>query len=405
MRLLISALLLLGAAQAAPLKVATWNLGWHMDRELAAQWRAACSAPFKLEDGRWKRAAAADADSQPGWTLPWGRNAAIDWDIGALPPCNVYQHERKTVAVDAEQDEQRRAGLSALLRQLDADVIALQELSGAAAARELLSPDYEVCSYEGHKVQRLAFAWKRSLGPGRCTVDWALSLPQRPAADQVRPGLALELRQQGRALHFLTLHLKSSCVSPLDGANPLFPAAASEARGQLDGPNPHCQSLHEQVAALEQWLDGHLAHADALVLLGDFNRNLGHEAGATGPARSAGGAADAPHGAEVRVRLLWPELADGQPKPLRLLDTLCETQPICDLAKTGLLDRQAYGALRAQLGCRNPVGLDHIVLGGAWQARGARKIALGRQGETRAGAGGGIELGLSDHCPLLAELN
>lgn len=410
MRFLIPALLMAvtaQTAQAAPLKVATWNLGWHLDQELAAHWRAACSAPFKLEEGRWKPTDMAGADTLSGWQLPWGRNAPVQWDIGALPPCDIYQHNRKPVAVTAEQDALRRERLRTVLaQQLNADVIAFQEVSGAVAVRDLLGDAYEVCGYEGHKVQRLAFAWKRSLGRGRCEVDWSLALPQRPMPEQVRPGLALSLQRDGKTLRFLTVHLKSSCVSALDASNPLFPAAASEARGQLDGPNPHCQSLQEQVAPLEAWLERQAQGADAVVLLGDFNRNLGHEASESPEqaARSAGGAADAPHGPGVKVRNLWRELDDGRPANLRLLGAECEGLPSCAAAKTRLLDRQEYGQLRAALGCRNPVGLDHIVIAGKVNSEGARKLALGPQGETRAGADGLVELSLSDHCPLTATL-
>ena len=397
------------SAAAAPLKVVTWNLGWHLDAELSRQWRAACSAPFALDakDQRWKPAAAAGPDTQPGWELPWGRNAPVQWDIGALPPCDTYQANRKPVAVSEAQDQQRRERLRAVLNQgLQPDVIAFQEVSGAAAVRELLGPDYEVCGYEGHKVQRLAFGWKRSLGAGRCEVDWSLSLPQRPMMEQVRPGLALSLVTEGKTLRFLTVHLKSSCVSALDANNPQFPAAASEARGQLDGPNPHCQSLQQQIAPLEQWLDRQAQDAAGLVLLGDFNRNLGHEASepAEQAARSQGGAANAPHGPDVQVRNLWRELNDGQPMALTLLDAQCQDLPACALGKTRLLDRQEYGQLRSSLGCRNPIGLDHIVLAGALKSAGAMKWSLGPQGETRALPDGRIELGLSDHCPLWAEL-
>ncbi len=393
------------SAQAAPtqLTVATWNLGWHLDQELATQWRAACDAPFALDakDGRWKPAASASADTRPGWALPWGRNAPVEWDIGALPPCDIYQVNRTALPVTRPADLLRRARLSELLRtRLNADVLAFQEVSGAAAIRELVGPEYEVCSYEGHKVQRLAFAWKRSLGAGRCQVDWGLSLPQRPMVDQVRPGLALHLQVDGRRVSFLTVHLKSSCVSPLDGSNPQFPAPASEARGQLDGPNPHCQSLQQQVAPLETWLDGQ--KADALVLLGDFNRNLGHEQSA--PAEHSArvqGQATEPHGPGVKVRNLWRELNDGQPRSLTLLESHCEGQPSCLLAKSGHLDRQQYGGLRAALGCRNPVGLDHIVIAGALKGSTARKISMGELGDTRM-VNGVAELGLSDHCPLAA---
>jgi hypothetical protein len=106
----------------------------------------------------------------------------------------------------------------------------------------------------------------------------------------------------------------------------------------------------------------------------------------------------------VKVRNLWRELNDGQPQALRLLSADCADQPACTLAKTRLLERQEYGQLRAALGCRNPVGLDHIVVAGVLKGATARKLALGPAGETRPNAQGQVELGLSDHCPLAAEL-
>lgn len=402
MRFLLLAALLsaTSAAQAAaPLKVATWNLGWHLDAEVSKQWRAACSAPFALDakDGRWKPAAAAGADTKPGWDLPWGRNAPVEWDIGALPPCDTFQVMRQVVKVTEAQEQQRKQRIASMIQQqMRPDVIALQEINGAAAARELLGSGYEVCSYEGHKVQRLAFGWRKELGKGRCSVEWNLSLPQRAAIDQVRPGLALTLEREGKTLRFLTVHLKSSCVSPLDGHNPQYPAPASEARGQLDGPNPACESLQQQVEPLKAWVAAQSEGADGLVLLGDFNRNLSHEASESAnlPTRGA---------ANGRVRNLWRALNEG--RSLKLLESQCGGLEACTLAKNRQLERSEYSQVRANLGCRNPLGLDHIVVGLGMKGDSATKQAMGTQGETRFMPGGGFELGLSDHCPLTAELS
>ena len=59
--------LLLPTAQAAPLKAATWNLGWHLDSSLATAWINACNRPFALQGDIWRPAAQAGAGTQPGW--------------------------------------------------------------------------------------------------------------------------------------------------------------------------------------------------------------------------------------------------------------------------------------------------------------------------------------------------
>jgi endonuclease/exonuclease/phosphatase family metal-dependent hydrolase len=396
--------LLSHTAAAAPLKVVTWNLGWHLSQAETRDWIAACSAPFALDNGTWKPAASATADTKPGWELPWGRNAPVQWDIGVLPPCDIYQANRAVVPITEAAYATRVARIGSIVRdQLKADVIAFQEVSGAPAVRELLGQGFEVCSYEGHKVQRLAIAWKKSLGAGRCAVEWPLSLPQRALRDQVRPGLSLALNVDGKPLKVLTVHLKSSCVSPFD-------ERAAEGRGQLDSAEPNCVSLQQQVAPLEAWVDREAADGSALVLLGDFNRNLAHEASepSDAAARSAGGSATDPHGPGVKVRSLWRELNDGQPVALRLLDSQCtpdvDAPGLCKLAKSRNLEREQMNALRSgeALGCRNPLGLDHIVVGGPVQApEGAFKHPLGRLALTlTAKDGREAQLGVSDHCPL-----
>lgn len=401
MKTLLTALALSAAAttaSAAPLKVASWNLGWHLDSELAKTWMAACSRPFALQEGLWRPVPQAVEGSQPGWSLPWGRNAPLDWDIGALPPCDIYQAQRpgetqrSVVPVTEAQWAQRVARIGTVVRdRIQPDVIAFQEVSGAKAIRELLGKGWEVCSYEGHKVQRLAIAWKSSLGAGRCEVEWPLALPERALKDQVRPGLSLTLQVDGKPFTVMTVHLKSSCVSPLDDQT------RTPGRGRLDSDEPNCRHLQEQVKPLEAWVERQAAKSEAFVLLGDFNRNLGHEANEP---------PDAPVRSGERTRNLWRELNDGSPN-LQLLSPQCEGEigGVCSVAKERLLDGREYGRLRGELGCRNPVGLDHIVLGAALTSpAGSMKQTLGRLGETRW-TPESAELGLSDHCPVAATVD
>lgn len=408
---------LLGAAPAPvraaePLTVATWNLGWHLDAALATRWIAACGQRFaRGGDGLWRPD---PAGAKTGWELRWGRDAKIAWDIATLPPCDVWQHRHRPVPVTEGALAKRRQQIAQVLaRGVQADVIAFQEVSGVQAVREILPDggrDWEVCGHDTHKVQRLAFAWRRALGArGACELHAPLALPDRPATEQPRPGLALTLRHQGRVLRFLTVHLKSSCVSPLEGG--------ADDRGRLDGDNRHCQTLQAQLAPLEQWLTAQAAGADALVMLGDFNRNLAHEASlpASEPVRPRGRPTDPP-APGVRSSSLWREVNDGEPASTRLtlLETRCTLgaplDGLCLEGKSRVLSKDEMAQLTGggALGCRNPLGLDHIAvrLPAGAATPGAEKVALGRYGQTRAADAKHPDplLGLSDHCPLKTRL-
>lgn len=402
----------MGTAVAAPLRVATWNLGWHMDTALATQWMNTCGQPFARTgaEGRWRPD---PAGTETGWSLRWGREAPIEWDIGQLPPCDVYQAGGRIVPVTPQAYATRQRQIREILGSaVKADVLALQEVSGRASVLEVLpegGAGHHVCSYEGHKVQRLAFAWSKSLGPAvSCEVHWPLSLPSREAKEQPRPGLALTLRIEGRLVRFLTVHLKSSCVSPLDERR-------EQGRGQLDSDEPNCQLLQAQVPALEAWVEAQSVGVSALVVLGDFNRNLQHEQreAASQPVRSQGAPTD-PHRPGNRVRNLWRELNDGMPASSRLvlLETACPgdaaVQGLCERAKSQALSRPELQQLgdTGALGCRNPVGLDHIAVSPWVKAGVVTKVAVGLMGRTSpARENRPALLAVSDHCPLAAELD
>lgn len=396
-----------GAASAADVTVATWNLGWHLDAPLATRWIAACGQKFsKSADGLWRPDA---AGPKTGWQLRWGRDAKIEWDIGQLPPCDVWQSRFKPVPVTEAALAKRRQQIAEVLAtKVNADVIAFQEVSSVRAVREVLPDggrDYEVCGFTSHKVQRLAFAWKRKVASavGTCEVYAPLALPDRPVKEQPRPGLSVTLRIGGHVTRFMTVHLKSSCVSPLEGGG--------GTRGQLASDDKACSVLQAQLQPLETWLQERSQGVDAVVMLGDFNRNIAHEASlpANTPVRSQG-----------RSTNLWREVNDGVPAAslLTALDTACPldatSAALCKDAKSRVLDKPEMARLTdaKALGCRNPIGLDHIAVrlpagAAAGAVPVAEKVALGFLGRTLEASDKRPEplLAVSDHCPLRARLS
>lgn len=398
-------------AQARDLTVATWNLGWHMDTAMAATWIQACGAKFALDpaDKRWKPNPAGD---KTGWQLRWGRNAPIEWDIGRLPPCDVYQQNFNiTPVTEVAYSKRQQQIASVIARSIVPDVMAFQEVSGRQAVLDVLpdgGKDFHVCSFEGYKVQRLAFAWRRSLGDPveACKVYPALSLPKREPKDQPRPGLAVGLRIDGKLVRFLTVHLKSSCVSPLEDPRP-------DGKGQLAGKEPNCAILQDQLEPLEAWLEQASQGADRMVLLGDFNRNITHEAStpSSEPVRTQGDATDS-YRQGVRSNSLWREVNDGVPPTTRmsLLEATCAGDPaaaLCEAGKSRVLSKEEGAQLMAPsaLGCRNPIGLDHIAVSGGTSAK-AEKVSIGKLGRTLNVDAKHPDpvLAVSDHCPLLAKV-
>ena len=137
-------------AAPAQLKIATWNLEWFMAPETIRALTPACTMRDAPRDGA-RRSVPCDVAHELGRS---------NEDIAAL---RKYAHD------------------------LDADVIALQEVDGADAAR-LVFPDYDFCFSGRIAVQNNGFAFRRGL-PHACGPDFLyLSL-----ADDVRRGVEVEL--------------------------------------------------------------------------------------------------------------------------------------------------------------------------------------------------------------------
>ena len=153
-RLLAALLLLTGAAQAAELRVATWNLEWLTARP--------AGDPALPEDVRPKRSE----------------------DIDTL----------------------RRYALA-----LDADVIAFQEVDGPEMAARVFPPErYVIVTTADDVVQRVGFAVRRGI-PVRRNPDLT-GLDVFPGAvHRLRSGADITLDLPGGTLRLLAVHLKTGC--------------------------------------------------------------------------------------------------------------------------------------------------------------------------------------------------
>lgn len=207
----------------ATLKLATWNLEWLLTPDTFHGLKDHC-----LHDDGERRAARRQL------------------------PCDVA-HGLERSATDL-------AALRGYADRLDADVVALQEVDGASAARQLFR-SHDFCFSGSTALQNTGFAIRRGI-PYRCEPDvTGLSL-----GDTLRRGAAVVLFPDSpRELHLLSVHLKSGC-----------------ARQPLDGGVNACRTLAHQLPSLAAWTAGQARAVHRFAVLGDFNRDLLAEGAAAG---------------------------------------------------------------------------------------------------------------------------
>lgn len=299
------------AATGKTLRIAAWNLEWLI-------------AP---EEFRTLADSCLPRDASPG-----SRDRYI--------PCNV--------AEDLERSALDLKVLQRYVERLDADVVALQEVDGVAAARRVFR-NHDFCFSKRPGVQNTGFAIRKGI-PHRCGEDFMpLSL-----GDRVRRGSEL-LVYPGTAREFrlLSVHLKAGCP-----------------RRPLDDPRRDCETLARQVPELERWIDEQAAAGRRFAVLGDFNHDL---LGFDGPARNDQG----------QLRNFWAEIDDGEPAGADLLN-VAEGQAFVNCASS-----QNYRSY-----------IDHVVLGAKlaeWRVPGS---FVRLTYETRDA----LQRKLPDHCPVGVDL-
>ena len=196
-------------------------------------------------------------------------------------PCSITRHALRTT------DDY--AALRRYAAELNADIVALQEVDGPEAA-SLVFPGYDFCFSNRAHTQKNGFAIRRGL-PHRCEPEYEpLSLGnavRRGVVATFFPGTNNEFR-------LMSVHLKSGCPA-----------------GPLTAPGRNCELLSKQVAPLEDWIETQARAGQRFGLLGDFNRRFSIE---KGPARD-------PTGRQLNV---LKEIDDGDPPASKL--TLVTTQ-------------------------------------------------------------------------------
>lgn len=220
---------------AAGLSLATWNLEWLMTPQTQAELSARCQ---RQQPRSHERA----LPCSPGRTPPPARTQA---DLDALARTAQALHTTRRV-----------------------DVVALQEVDGPEAARQVFRQGWKLDCFERRAhPQKVGFSIRAGV-PYRCNGDLdALDVDggSRAGADlTLYPGTAHEVR-------LLNVHLKSGCF-----------------RGDLDRAFSPCRGLQRQAPVVEAWIDQRVREGVAFAVLGDFNRHLDQdERRAAGPDESA----------------------------------------------------------------------------------------------------------------------
>jgi endonuclease/exonuclease/phosphatase family metal-dependent hydrolase len=181
-------------AQAAELKIATWNLDWLTTRHTG----------------------------DPG-----------------LPP---------DVTTRSDEDFAR---LAQYAQELDADVIAIEEVDGFFAATKVFPKDqYSIYMTHDRVMQRVGIAVRRGLRYDINPDVTALS------TNHLRSGADITLHFGGQDLRVLAVHLKRGCQgTPMPKAK-----------------SPACRELKDQIGPLADWIAARRTEAVPFIILGDFNR-------------------------------------------------------------------------------------------------------------------------------------
>ncbi len=189
-----------------------------------------------------------DAITIATWNLEWlvapgtahaGRLACRNGQRATLP-CDVVQ--------DLSRDSADLARLAAYASDLDADIVAFQEVENEEIARQVFR-GYRICMATGTGVQQVGFAVRPHV-PHRCGPEVeSLSVNGRN-----RKAMSMLLTPaRGAPIELLAVHLKSGC-----------------SRDPLDSETAACRLLSKQAERLGEWISAR--STQPFIVLGDFNR-------------------------------------------------------------------------------------------------------------------------------------
>ena len=148
----------------------------------------------------------------------------------------------------AEEDFGR---LAQYAQELNADVIAVEEVDGFPAASKVFPREqYSIHMTHDHVVQRVGLIVRRGLRYDINPDVTALG------ANHLRSGADITLHLGGSDLRVLAVHLKKGCRE--------VPLAKATSRV--------CEELRDQVPVLSEWITARQQEGVPFLVLGDFNR-------------------------------------------------------------------------------------------------------------------------------------
>lgn len=157
--------------------------------------------------------------------------------------------------------------LARYARELDADVIALQEVESAKWAAKVFGDEYDYFFTTKDWVQRVGVAVRKSSGYKATAVEYR-ELDQGLA----RRGMDVTLTKNGKSVRLLAVHMKSGCFDKaLDQTSIASMPNTNEKEVYA---KTACAELAKQAIPLEAWVDARAKEGVPFILLGDFNRRF-----------------------------------------------------------------------------------------------------------------------------------
>jgi endonuclease/exonuclease/phosphatase family metal-dependent hydrolase len=157
--------------------------------------------------------------------------------------------------------------LAKYAKQLDADVIALQEVESGEWASKVFGEEYDYFFSTRNYAQRVGVAVKKSTG-------YKVTSTEYKALDvgYVRYGMDITLAKGDEKLRLLAVHLKSGCFEKrLDNQSiNSMPDLSKNAKKKKNA----CVKLSKQLPHLEAWIDQRAKESNPFVVIGDFNRRF-----------------------------------------------------------------------------------------------------------------------------------
>ncbi|NBD20727.1 hypothetical protein GTZ97_08605 [Aquabacterium fontiphilum] len=201
------------------------------------------------------------------WNIEWLMTPATRGELGAR--CQPQQPDSDSRALPCTPGRKPppvrdATDLAVLARYADrlgargVDVVALQEVDGAEAGRQVFRQGWRLdCFTPRRHPQNVGFAIRDGV-PYRChpaLTELDVDGSSRAGADvTLYPGTP-------QAVRILAVHLKSGCFN-----------------GRLDRRFAPCERLRQQVPVVEAWIDARVRERVAFAVMGDFNRHLDQDA-------------------------------------------------------------------------------------------------------------------------------